>query len=330
MTNFVVGVVLSVPRLKSFLFPLQAHVFFALFCTMGIGYGSLLPFEFRDQTLWGAFSELLSRTAVDFGQLSRSDILTNFLLYVPLGFFWMNLFSRRQRSYSAVCSASFVCLGVSLSFEFAQAWQADRFCSAFDSVLNAAGATCGIMISVVSAFFARKVQVKVRHRQGLAAPLLRRKTKHLWWFLAGCYVLVLLSIFLRPLEFATSLTAVSESFSHLFELPFAELQRRSYIVALILISKKILLFVPLGAILFLAIYTTPATGRARTRAVLHALLGALVLALGIEASQALLRSRFPASSDVVLYVTGVALGGYLVVRLIIGARFPARRAYSLS
>ena len=296
----------------------------ALFCSAALAYGSLLPFEFHVQTFSGAYQQFFERLGVDLELLTASDIFGNFLLYLPIGFCWMKLLQRHLRPIGAALLALFICLSLSLGLEFAQAWQRLRFCSAFDFLVNSSGALVGIGLCVVVSACLRVVHSQWPTRFFVPMSFRRRNLQGCWVCVVLAYVALLCSVFLRPFELDVSFAAIQTSFSHLFELPFIELQKKSYFVALLLIGEKIALFVPLGALLMFAIFTSPKTARQRNRSLRYALIGMVLFAVAIESLQALLRTRFPASSDVVLYLFGASLGAYIAVQLVVRERFRVR------
>ncbi len=325
-----VGVALFTSNSTKFLHVARADLLFALMYASAIAYGTLLPFRFRQQTVFGACSELIERAAIDYGEFAQSDILINLVLYIPLGFFWMNYWRRRLRPLSAMIASLVSCIGLSFALEFVQAWQATRFGSAFDIMINSIGSVHGILGAVLYAILCRATYRHIKSVQSKRLPLRRKDRAYIWRAIVICYAIVLLRIFLRPFDLDVSITAVYESLQHLFSLPFVELQRRSYSVALVLIAQKIFLFFPLGALFILGVFTSPRTARERNRAVVAAFVSVVVFAVVIEFGQAFLRGRYPASSDVVLYVTGAWLGAYAALRLVIGFRFRQRNALEIA
>jgi VanZ family protein len=100
-------------------------------------YGSLFPFRFHQ------CSETLFATSVI--PSDRGDLLSNILLYIPLGFFA----SRAWRGFNWAIPASTV-LGAALSLfiELAQQCDQSRVASLADVAANAAGALIGSLIAI--------------------------------------------------------------------------------------------------------------------------------------------------------------------------------------
>lgn len=104
-------------------------------------YGSLYPFarwRATEESFWSLFFEP--------GRVSRTDLLANLLLYVPLG--W--LLARSSAAGSSLRAYSIAALGgalVSLAVEYAQAFIPGRVSSIYDWALNVAGSVLGAWLS---------------------------------------------------------------------------------------------------------------------------------------------------------------------------------------
>ena len=105
-----------------------------------IVYGSLYPFGFHPCAF--SFPALLHTSATP---SSRGDLLSNILLYVPLGFFA----ARSVRSWHRAIPAASA-LGVALSFlvEMTQECVLSRVPSMADVIANGAGALIGSLLAV--------------------------------------------------------------------------------------------------------------------------------------------------------------------------------------
>ena len=115
------------------------HIFFFLY-TLFIIYGSLFPLS-GWRIPWVSLLDSWRFAAGD--HLSRSDLITNFLGYIPLGFLLCSVLSDRFRRF--VLIALTVIIGTSLSFcmEYCQLYLPDRTSSLFDLLFNIFGVLSG-------------------------------------------------------------------------------------------------------------------------------------------------------------------------------------------
>src|SRR5205823_12601 len=80
---------------------------------------------------------------------SRGDILANLVLYLPVGFFWSRLLSRRATSVQAASGAA-VGAAISLGVEIAQVFDVGRVASLFDVALNTMSALAGAIFGSIN------------------------------------------------------------------------------------------------------------------------------------------------------------------------------------
>jgi VanZ family protein len=105
-------------------------------------YGSLFPFEFRERgTLGGALHYLLATPP---GWTDRGDVLSNILLYIPLGLFGARALGSWSAGWRVLAMAI---LGVALStgIELTQYFEMSRACELSDVTANLAGAVMGAL-----------------------------------------------------------------------------------------------------------------------------------------------------------------------------------------
>ncbi|MFO1464891.1 MAG: VanZ family protein [Steroidobacteraceae bacterium] len=108
-------------------------------------WGSLFPFDFVPRNYWQLRNRLLAGFSP---RMSRSDLISNVLIYLPLGAMLMlSLFGRRR--WMQVLVATMLGSALSFTLEFAQAFTPRRVTSIYDWLSNSVGAFCGaLMISV--------------------------------------------------------------------------------------------------------------------------------------------------------------------------------------
>ena len=112
-------------------------------------YGSLIPFEWRHLdpgAAWEQFGRTFQFSPT--GRLSRSDILANVLLFVPIGFSLAGARLADRRGWIALARTTLLILPVSLAVSFAaeflQMFTSDRIPSGLDIVAQTVGTSLGI------------------------------------------------------------------------------------------------------------------------------------------------------------------------------------------
>ena len=112
-------------------------------------YGSLIPFEWRQidpATAWEQFGSTFQFSPT--GRLSRSDVLANVLLFVPIGFSLAAARLVDRPGWIALLRTALLILPVSLivsvAAEFLQMFTSDRFPSGLDIVAQTVGTVVGI------------------------------------------------------------------------------------------------------------------------------------------------------------------------------------------
>ena len=127
----------------------RANAKFALIgaaVTIIIIYGSLYPFHFHEAAdLNGAVSGLIKTWAGPFG---RGDFVSNVLLYLPFGFFWVQALGRRPLIHRVFC-VIFAGLALSVGIELIQAYDPGRVSSLADVYANTIGTLVGTAAGVI-------------------------------------------------------------------------------------------------------------------------------------------------------------------------------------
>ena len=103
-------------------------------------WGSLFPFDFHAVPLSAAASLFWTRWASDAGPWSLTDLLSNVLLFLPIG---LCLSAARSRTAPFVIAATAM---LSVVIEFAQAFVSWRTPSIVDVAAEVTGAACGVAI----------------------------------------------------------------------------------------------------------------------------------------------------------------------------------------
>lgn len=106
-----------------------------------IVYGTTYPFAIDPSAQW---TDILPRFQQSLHQhLSRGDLLSNVVLYLPFGFFGMQSLAQRAPRMARMLLVCLLGAALSLSIECLQTFIVGRFPSVFDLVFNVAGTALG-------------------------------------------------------------------------------------------------------------------------------------------------------------------------------------------
>ena len=262
-------------------------------------YGTMLPFDFSasDELIQSRLRRIWERP-LHGGGGSRSDVVSNVLLFMPWGFllaFWL---AGRGRAYLAVASLALVSGAlISATVEFLQLFAPSRYSSIIDLVTNTFGSTVGALIGWP---LARRIwpSASVRIRQTLAS---RPLTACALAAAAGLMVAGL-APFKPSLELVDLKAAVRAARPIPFGPPLRGSAPRPEPWSW---AGELLVWVLAGGLFALA---ARATGRRGSGAIAWAVGSAGVLSLAIEALQLAIPGRTVDMTSVALAVLGSALG----------------------
>ncbi|MCA9116956.1 MAG: VanZ family protein, partial [Planctomycetaceae bacterium] len=299
--------------------PQQQHfvLLTALFAAIAI-YGSLVPLEFQSL----GFAEAAARfTRIPWLQLTihhRADWVANILLFVPLGFLGMGALNvdrpeipiRRTVTLAAVVAC---CTLLSIALEFTQLWFPPRTVSQNDIAAETLG---GIAGAVLWLWAGQSLTEWCRIYTRNAAPHRRFN-----WLL-DAYLLGLVVYSVMPLDLTISLHELHDKFQlgRIELIPFSH-QYSSPLSAVYELLSAALIFVPAGIWSCTILLSAGET----SRPVGLSLLIVLMVAMGIEAAQLLVYSRFTSVTDVLLGCVGGGIG-VAVQRLWLNRVPPVRSA----
>jgi VanZ family protein len=114
-----------------------------------IVYGSLYPFRFYDNPDTDGPIRALWATRSVFA--SPGNLIANFVLYVPLGFLWVQ--SSRKQRWSGVAIAFAAGIALSTFIELIQFYDAGRYSNMSDIYVNGAGSLFGAIAALGSRNF---------------------------------------------------------------------------------------------------------------------------------------------------------------------------------
>ncbi len=261
-------------------------------------YGSLVPLEFRYVPFEQAVRIFRKIPYLHIGIQSRSDLVANFLLFIPLTFFAMGALTRENRRRAkpliALATAAAAAM-ISVSVEFAQIYFPGRTTSQNDIFAETAGGIAGIVLWFC---FGGRI---TRWARSLWAE--QAKDRLAVKILTG-YVVLLIIYQMLPFELTISLVEVYHKWkaSGVNIFPFCDPGG----VAAYTIVSKVAVMIPTGYLLMLL-------QRRRRYRIYRAVVQVCVLAALIEAAQLFVINRYSSSTDVVLGAFGGLLGAVAAV-----------------
>lgn len=289
-------------------FPTRRSYLLLALLAMGFAvYGSLIPFDVRRVPLaeaWAQFREgILSAPPARY---SRSDVLANFLLFVPVGFSLAGAVLL-ERGRAALLLAPFVIFPASLAAsavaEFVQIFTSDRVSSNLDIATQTVGTLVGVVAwLLIGTSLTRWI------RDTLAASGDDRLAR----VLAG-YAFAWIFVNLAPFDITVDVgdlgRRLREGRISLVAAGSGEASLARFVWDAL---AEFLAAIPLGVL------GASRWGRRRARSFVEAFgIGALIVA-AVEAAQIFIRSHSATVSDVIFGWAGVTVG------VIVGARTLAR------
>lgn len=267
-------------------------------------YGSLIPFELRYRPFLESLDAFVGiMTTIPRGHLSRSDVLANVLLGVPLGFALLGAARVDKRGMLPLVLWGLallpVCVGVAVTVEFLQLYTPGRTCALSDVVAQTLGATAGMALWGIAG---------QRLTDG-ARPALAGDSAAAVRFLVA-YLAVLLLVELLPLDLDPSPADWYRKFrdGRVNLVPFRDVFRRTGAARIETLIQLAAVYLPAG---LLAGCVPRLLGR-RIDLPLAAS-AAFILSVGVECLQILVRSRFTNATDAIVGAAAVIVG-WAVVR----------------
>ena len=118
---------------------------FAMLFVAFAAYGSFVPLRLRPVTLTDAVQRFATTPLIPLWRASKSDLVTNVLLFVPIGFFLLGAMADRSRRAATALALPVVAagVGVSVAIEFGQIFVQGRTPSWNDVVAESLGCFIG-------------------------------------------------------------------------------------------------------------------------------------------------------------------------------------------
>jgi glycopeptide antibiotics resistance protein len=263
-----------------------------------VGYavwGSLFPFDFHAVPLSHAAALFWTRWATDTGPWSLTDLLSNVLLFLPIGL----LLSAALRGRTAPLLTLAAATALSVVIEFAQAFVSWRTPSIVDVAAEVTGAACGVAIW-------RLVSRECDRLLSAMVGLVRRSTFPERVLLACCAAFAV--AWLLPADFTLRPAEIGDKFEHkrllLPWMPSPDAATPGELAAIAICA------VPVG----LAAVVCGCGGSRRRSAASGALMAAMGLAV-LEAMQIPVFSRTTDANELLAAIGGSTLGAMAAVAL---------------
>jgi glycopeptide antibiotics resistance protein len=277
----------------------RSYVLAALIYGLFVIYGSLVPLDFQPATLDEAFERFSRIFVLPLIVDSRTDVVTNVILFIPLGYCWLAALRTDRRGAAGLLATALLtiasCAALSVAIEFTQTFFRGRTVALSDIFAESTGGIVGVVLwlscgEAVTAF-ARSFS-RERQRPALIQRLLLV-------YCAGLFVSQML-----PLDLTLNLGELARKYrsGRIILVPFGYTHLSWFTAAWDHLT-DIVVYAPLGAAA--ALLWTPAATRRRP----WVAFGAGVVAVSfIEFAQVFVYSRFSDVTDVVTGSVGVALG----------------------
>lgn len=281
------------------------YVLLAVGVTVLAVYGSLVPLEMKPISFSDAARQFRDIRYLELGIQSRSDLVANVLLFIPLGFLWSAVFlvDRRWRGWhlGLLVGIWLGCVALSLGIEFTQLWFPRRTVSINDLLAESTGALIGIG---VWAALGRRLTNWIRG----FTRMTDQGDKKRWLLQAYLLGLVIYSflpfdVTIRPEElhekfklgrvvFLPQVTGTGTPLKYLYD-----------------VVVEILIFIPVGMLTSL----TYARGSA-IRSMAGSIGWGIAMVTAIEFGQLFIFSRYSDATDLVTGTVGISIGALVIHR----------------
>lgn len=258
-------------------------------------YGSMIPLNFHAVPFNEAVSEFRAQLHLNQNHWSRSDIITNLAMYIPLIYCALGACSNPSRRFQWVWMVPliFVC-GVSFSFllEFSQIYLPGRTVSSSDLIAQTIGNLFGI-----AAWFAFGIPLTLWLDGLFTEQDQKLRTKLLYFYIT---LFVLYSIL--PLDFTISIGQIWQKYKAgmINFIPFSDVGEMDLLIVVL----KIAFYFPIG-FLFTTIFS-----RSSRQPLIVSVISTLVFATLVAGIQMLILSRYATITDVFLGTIGAILGTF--------------------
>lgn len=288
-------------------FPRRRHYVVIALIFIGLAiYGSLVPLRYTSIEFDTAVQRFRELPYFQLGIQSRSDWVSNVLLFIPISFLLMAscLVDRpglaRKMAFVPLVLAG--CAALSISIEFTQIWFPPRTVSQNDIIAESLGGLIGVVLWLWSG-----TRLNRSIRSFLA---MRGSADQLDWLLRA-YLVGLLVYSVLPFDLTVRPAEVWDKYQEgkITLIPFSYPYESSY-RAIYAFVATVLAFVPAGML----IARTPVTAGHRVRSVAASVVWGFLLAAGVETAQLFVYSRTTNTTDLITGTIGTAIGVWVIQR----------------
>ena len=269
-------------------------------------YGSWVPLQLRRVPLADAIELFRQTPFVPVLRASNSDLLTNVLLFIPIGFFLLGAAANRSRGLAAIwfVPVGLFCLALSIGIEFGQIFVSGRTPSWNDVFAETLGGLLGALAWPVLGTMVVDWLAVIGQSESQRDRLFR---------LLGAYAALWFLLAVLPFDFTVRPEELAEKFraGRIVLMPFGGGDTLADTVGTLLMAVPIGLFGVLAGLHW-----------GSTRPVLVGLGIGLAATAGAEFAQLLAVSRTADTTDLLLNGVGVAAGTYLGARARTGSFTP--------
>lgn len=265
-------------------------------------YGSLVPFQFRALPLAEAIDAYCSILTAKLQIVSRSDVIANVMLGIPLGFALLGLVSvdrnwprRKVAGYGLLLLPS--CVLFAALVEFSQLFTITRSCSASDIAAQSIGSAAGMVAWI---FWGQWVTDRAR-------AIWDRADLNATGRLLVAYVVLLAFIETLPFDVSASPADLYRKIRNggVIFVPFSEFNGMTDAARwkhLGTLAKLAGLYLPVGLL------ATRLKGRMEKWSIVHVALAGFALAVCLESLQLVIQSRTPNVTEALVGAVAVVVG----------------------
>jgi len=281
----------------------------AVYC-FGLIFYSILPLDLILSLTELAYKFRAGRIQLlPFGDFSLNpnyiyNLLRDIVVFIPVGIFISLLKTKNIRSFSSTITLGFIFVSL---LELSQILVYSRFTSTGDIILGVFGV--GIGAHILRYF---------KKSPNRDETIFTDETRSFWisMLLVLIYSLLLIVIFCMPFDLITDNVILKARLRGFWHVPFARLYTGSEFNAISEILRKIILYLPLGAILASSVRNLSFPTVLKRLILVFSIFYVMGLATFIELLQVFIKSHVPDCTDVILCPLGGILGMFLVYQII--------------
>ena len=234
---------------------------------------------------------------LSFGIGTRSDWVSNILLFIPIGYLWLAFFLDDRSKYTKKIGVAFVVVFLSfvfsVSLEFIQTWFPQRMPSLNDIVAETIGAVIGVSLWLSFGYSTTEWFRSFGFKKNPSGKLI--------WFLQAYSIGFLIYSFM-PFDLTISLAELWHKFKQdkIIMIPFSNIKME--LLSVYEYFRDIIIFIPIGMLVTIIFPLR------------ECLLWGFLFVFSIEIGQLFVYSRSSDMTDIVLGVIGVGIGSKIMTR----------------